>query len=102
VVSEDDFLVDVCAPHQLARYLAAPNAEIKRRKDGSIRLIRLRSQGDDLGHLGECHGCSTATTERVRNDWGELVGSDLNRQHKESCFEWGAPAVKVRTERGKR
>lgn len=98
VVGEDDILLEVCAPHLLERYLAAPNAEVKRRKDGSIRLIRLRSQGDDRRHLGECHGSSTRTTERVHGEWGELIGSDLNRQHKATCIEWGAPAVKIRTE----
>ena len=97
VVGDDDLLVDVCTPDRLAAYLAAPNAEVKRRKDGSIRLIRLLSHGDDRGHLGECHGRSTVTTERVRNDWGALVGSDLNLKHKESCDAWGALAVKVRT-----
>jgi hypothetical protein len=98
VVGEDDILLDVCAPDRLGRYLAAPNAEKKYRKDGSIRLIRLRSQGDDRRHLGECHGRSTVTTERVRNDWGALVGGELNLQHKKSSTAWGAPAVKVRTE----
>ena len=94
VIGEDDILLDVCAPDLVGRYLAAPNAEVKRRKDGSVRLIRLRSQGDDRRHLGECHGRSTVTTERVRNDWGTLVGSDLNLQHKASSSAWGAPAVK--------
>jgi hypothetical protein len=94
-VSEDDFLVDVCAPDGFQRYLSAPNAEVKRRKDGSIRLIRLRSVGDDRGHLGEDHGRSTITTERVRNDWGRLVGSDLNLKHKETCDTWGIPAFKT-------
>ena len=98
VVGDDDVLLEVCPPDRVGRYLAAPNAEVKRRKDGSIRLILLRSQGDDRRHLGECHGRSTLTTERVRNDWGALVGSDLNLKHKTTCFEWGAPAVKVRTE----
>ena len=98
VVGEDDVLLEVCAPELLGRYLAAPNAEVKRRKDGSIRLVRLRSAGDDRRHLGERHGCSTVTTERVRSDWGALVGSDLNLKHKESCSAWGAPAVIVRDE----
>jgi hypothetical protein len=92
VIGEDDVLVDVCTADRLGRYLAAPNAEVKRRADGSIRLVRLLSRGDDRSHLGECHGRSTATTERVRNDWGGLVGSDTNLQHKESCKTWGRPA----------
>ena len=91
VIGEDDVLVDVCAPDRLGRYLAAPNVEVKRRADGSIRLVRLLARGDDRNHLGECHGRSTATTERVRNDWGGLVGGDTNLQHKESCKTWGQP-----------
>src|SRR5258707_1510729 len=67
VVGEDDLLIDVCPPERLGRYLSAPNAEVKRRADGSIRLVHLRSPGDDRGHLGEYHGRSTVTTERVRN-----------------------------------
>jgi hypothetical protein len=90
VVSEDEVLIDVCTPACLQRYLSAPNAEVKRRRDGSIRLIRLRSAGDDRGHLGENHGRSTITTERVRNDWGGLVGSNVNLKHKESCASWAA------------
>jgi hypothetical protein len=95
VVGEDDILLDVCAPDQLGRYLTAPNAEVKRRTDGSVRLIRLLSMGDDRGHLGENHGRSTVTTERVHNDWGSLVGSELNLQHKATSAAWGAPAVKL-------
>lgn len=91
VVGEDDILIDVCTPDRLGRYLDAPNAEVKRRADGSIRLIRLRSIGDDRGHLGENHGRSTVTTERVRDDWGNLVGSDLNLKHKETCANWQRP-----------
>jgi hypothetical protein len=72
VVGEDDVLIDVCAPERLGHYLGAPNAEVRRRKNGSIRLIRLRAAGDDRGHRGERHGRSTVTTERVRNEW---VGS---------------------------
>ncbi len=98
VLGEDDMLLDVCAPDQLGRYLTAPNVEVKRRKDGSIRLIRLLSMGDDRGHLGENHGRSTVTTERVRNDWGAPVGSDLNLQHKTTSTSWGAPAVKIHLE----
>jgi hypothetical protein len=61
---------------------------VKRRGDGSIKFIRLRSVGDDRGHMGENHGRSTVTTERVRDDWGQLVGSDWNLKHKQSCAEW--------------
>lgn len=96
VVGEDDMLIDVCSPDRLGQYLNAPNAEVKRRADGSIRLVRLRSLGDDRRHLGEAHGRSTATTQRIRNDWGVLVGSNLNLEHKETCDTWGSPAVKVR------
>jgi hypothetical protein len=89
VVGEDDLLVEVCSQECARRYLLATNAEVKRRADGSIRLVRLRSHGDDRGHLGECHGRSTVTTERVRNDWGAVVGSNFNLKHKESCSAWG-------------
>jgi hypothetical protein len=99
VVGENDFLVDVCPLERLGRYLAAPNVEVKRKKDGSIRLVRLLPTGcDDRRHLGEQHGRSTMTTERVRGQWGAVVGSDANSnlQHKDSNAAWGAPAVKVR------
>ena len=88
ILGENDVLVDVCTPDRLDGYLAAPNAEVKRRADGSIRLVRLRSVGDDRGHQGECHGRSTITTERVRTDWGILVGSNINLKHKETCATW--------------
>jgi hypothetical protein len=45
VVGEDDVLVEVCSSTSVGRYLAATNVEVKRRADGSIRLIRLRSLG---------------------------------------------------------
>jgi hypothetical protein len=96
VLGENDVVIDVCrTPDRLARYLAAPNAEVKTASDGSVRLIRLLSGGDDRGHLGDNHGRSTVTTERVRNQWGRLVGSDVNLKHKESCFSWGLPGRAV-------
>jgi hypothetical protein len=88
VLGENDILVDLCTADRLGAYLAAPNVEVKRRTDGSIKLVRLRSVGDDRGHQGESHGRSTITTERVRNDWGALVGSDVNLKHKETCTTW--------------
>ena len=94
IVGDDDLLIEVCPPDRLGRYLAAPNAEVKRRKDGSIRFIRLLSLGDDRGHLGESHGRSTITTERVRNDWGAAIGSTLNRQHKQICSTWAESPVR--------
>lgn len=97
VIGEDDLLIEVCSDERAARYLNAPNAEVKKRTDGSIRMIRLRAMGDDRSHLGEGHGRSTRTTERVRNDWGGLVGGDLNVNHKATCTTWGAPAVPVRS-----
>jgi hypothetical protein len=100
VVSENDMLIDVCSPDRLHRYMNAPNAEIKRRKDGSIRLIRLRAMSDDRGQRGESHGRSTVTTERVRNDWGELVGSDLNLKHKRTCNTWGMTHSELPTFKG--
>jgi hypothetical protein len=98
VVGDGDVLVEVCTPDRLARYLAAPNAEVKRRKDGSIRLVRLLPVADDRGHRGERHGRSTITTERVRNDWGALIGSNFNLKHKWTSTAWGAPAVNVQAE----
>jgi hypothetical protein len=88
VVGENNLLIELCPPERLGRYLSAPNAECKRRPDGSIKLVRLREVGDDRGHLGENHGRSTVTTERVRDDSGKLVGSDLNLKHKQSCTMW--------------
>ena len=98
VVGENDVLVEVCSADHLDRYLNAPNAEVIKRTDGSIRLIRLLSLGDDRGRQGECRGRSTVTTERVRNEWGDLVGGDFNLQHKKASPTWRTPAVKVRSE----
>ena len=95
VLGEGDVLIDVCSPEQAARYVNATNAEVKRRKDGSIRLVRLVPMGDDRGHAGERHGRSTVTTERVKNDWGMLVGSSFNLKHKETASDWGAAAVTI-------
>ena len=92
VLGENGTVVEICrTPDRLARYLLAPNAEVKIGQDGSIRMIRLLAAGDDRGQLGENHGRSTVTTERVRNDWGGLVGSDVNLKHKKSCESWGLP-----------
>jgi hypothetical protein len=63
VLGENDVLVDVCTPDRLRGYLAAPNVEVKRRADGSIKFVRLRSVGNDLGR-------------------------DLNVQHKEASATW--------------
>ena len=82
---------------QIRRLLRAPNAEAVRKHDGKLVGIKLLSFGDDRGDSGERHGRSTVTTERVRNDRGALVGSDLNLKHKErTCNTWGTPAVTVR------
>jgi hypothetical protein len=84
VLGENDTLVDVCTPDRLGAYLAAPNVEVKRRTDGSIKLVRLRSMGDDRGHQGECHRGSIISDEHVRNDGRLLVRSHLNLKHEES------------------
>ena len=97
VVGEDDVLIEVCSHERALRYVDACNAEVIKRTDGSIRFIRLRPVGDDRRHLGENHGRSTLTTERVRNDWGGLVGGDSNLQHKASCAAWGSPAVPIQS-----
>jgi hypothetical protein len=89
VIGEDGNLIEVCPPDRLDRYLAAANADVKRRADGSIRLIRLRSTGDDHRQPRGSFGKSTITTERVRNDWGVILGSDLTLQHKKTCLTWG-------------
>ena len=99
VLGENGVVVDVCTtPDRLGRYLAAPNREVRRRADGSIRLVQLLPLGDDRGHLRENHGRSMVTTERVRNDWGELVGGDLNLKHKRTSTASGALASKARPE----
>lgn len=90
VLGEYGVVVDICTQDTVGHYAAAPNAEVKRRTDGSIRFVRLRSLGDDRGHLGECHGRSTVTTERIRNDRGRLVGGAYNLRHKEICSAWGS------------
>ena len=91
ILGEDDVLLAVCPPDQVDRYLRATNAEVKRRADGSIRTIRLRSVGDDRSHLGEGRGRSTITTERVRNEAGFLIGPSFHVQHKTICASWRMP-----------
>jgi hypothetical protein len=97
VVGEEGNLLGACTPEEAQRYLTAPNAEVKRRQDGSIRWIRLRSLADDRGHSGENHGRSTVTTERVRNDSGVLIGSDINVKHKAICSAWAYPDLDKRS-----
>jgi len=100
VLGENGTVVDICrTPDQLARYLIAPNAEVTTGPDGSIRRIQLLAAGDERGHLGENHGRSTVTTKRVQNDWGGLVGSDMNLEHKKSCESWGLPDHVLRSRR---
>jgi len=92
VFGESGIVVDIAElSNRLARYLAAPNARVKTGPDGSIRLVRLVADGDDRGHLGENHGRSTVTTERVRGNCGGLAGSDVNLKHKGNCESWGLP-----------
>jgi hypothetical protein len=94
IVGSDDGLIEVCTSEKrLKSYKDAPNAEVKYRTDGSIRLIRLLGYGDDRGHLGEKHGRSTVTTQRERDDWGGLIGSEANRKHKHTCYSWPPPKV---------
>jgi hypothetical protein len=100
VLGENGTVVEICrTPERLGRYLNAPNAEVKTGPDGSIRMVRLVADGDYRGSLGENHGRSTVTTERVRNDWGGLVGSDVNLKHKKSCESWGLPAHVITSRR---
>jgi hypothetical protein len=56
VVGEDGILLDVCTPDKLDRYLNAPNVEVKRRKDGSIRLIRFLPMGEVAATSGKATG----------------------------------------------
>lgn len=62
-------------PNEIAKHLAAPNAEDVRDRRGRLQAIRLLPFGDDRGHSGERHGSSLATTERCRNDYGEYIGT---------------------------
>jgi hypothetical protein len=82
---------------RIRRLLAAPNAVAVRKHDDKLVAIRLESFGDDRGHSGEMHGRSTVTTERVRNDEGQTVGSNRNVKHKGTCTTWGHLAVRVST-----
>ena len=75
---------------QIRRLLAAPNSVAVRTNSGRLAGIRLLSFGDDRGRSGERHGRSTVTTERVRNDAAQYVGSEKNVKHKEICKAWGS------------
>ncbi len=76
---------------QIRRLLDAPNAAPVRTHGGKLVGIRLHSFGDDRGHTGERHGRSTITTERVVNDLGVYIGSDLNLKHKAENVNPGTP-----------
>lgn len=86
VFSEDGFLVARLIPardaERIRRLLTAPNAVPVHTHGGKLVGIRLLSFGDDRGHLGEPHGTSIITTERVVNDQGAYVGSDRTLKHK--------------------
>ena len=94
VFNENNYLVDrlnlLRDSEQVRRILAAPNAVPVRKRGGKLVAIRLQSFGDDRGHADEQHGRSTVTTERVRNDAGQYVGSENNVKHKEMCKTWGS------------
>ena len=76
-------VVEMCDEERARRvYAGAPNAEAKVTHSGRLVAIYLGSFGDDRGHLGENHGRSTITTERVRNEAGAFVGHARNLQHK--------------------
>lgn len=97
VVSETGFFVarlnSTREAEQIRRLLAAPNAVPILQHDGALVGIRLMSVADDQGNAGEQHGSSICTTERVRNDGGQYVGSDMNLKHKNSCNTWGRSAT---------
>ena len=78
---------------QIRRLMGAPNAQAVRDHGGDLVGIKLLSFADDRGHAGERHGSSTVTTERVRNDVGQLLGTHQTRQHKRSCESWGHLAI---------
>jgi len=93
VVGEDGFFIArldrARDAEQLHRILKAPNAEPVRNHAGRLVGIRLLSVGDDRGHVGERHGRSTATTERIYSDSGELIGTHRTLQHKvKVCSHW--------------
>ena len=76
---------------EIRRLLGAPNAVPVRSHGGKLEGIRLLSFGDDRGHSGERHGTSIVTTERVVNDFGVYVGSDVNLKHKAENVRYGRP-----------
>lgn len=97
VVSETGFFLarldSIREAEQIRRLLAAPNAVPVLQHGGALVAIRLMSLADDRCHAGERHGNSKYTTERVRNDSGQYVGTDTNLQHKKSCATWGDVAM---------
>jgi hypothetical protein len=83
IIDEDGTLVDVCDAAQVEKkYRAAKNAEIICANNGRIVAVRLTNQADDRGHMGERHGRSTVTTQRLRNAFDECIGGDQNLKHK--------------------
>jgi hypothetical protein len=62
--------------------LRAPNIDVKRAHSGKIVELRLISLDDQRSQPGERHGDSRRFTERIRNDAGQLIGSDTTLQFK--------------------
>jgi hypothetical protein len=84
-------LVGTCQPHEVGRYLDAPNAEPVMSHDGRLVAIKLHEFCDDRGQPGERRGRSTITTQRVRNDNGVYVGGGWNLKHKSENANHGLP-----------
>jgi hypothetical protein len=72
-----------CDADRIERYLSAPNVEIIRSNRGMLVAIKLRSVGDDSGHLGEQHGNSNKTTrmERGENEHRWSNGRNVRVRH---------------------
>jgi hypothetical protein len=87
---------------QIRRLLDAPNAQPVCSHRGDLKAIIVFSFGDDRGAPGERHGRSTITTERVRSDAGELIGSHCNLKHKTENVKHGLPEPRWALETGRR
>lgn len=74
IVNEDGALIGTCETRRSEQYLLAPNAVPIRKHNGQLVAIKLRSAGDDRGHLTEHHGGPNMTT-RLESLEGRPKGS---------------------------
>ncbi len=86
VFNDEGVLIDLCPPDRLRRYLDAPNAELVHSHGGKLIAVKLRSVGDERGHLGEKHGGNSRRTWLGQIDPRLMPGATYG--HSRACDQW--------------